>query len=397
MYKVLKFTGLFFLMLASCASQALTYRISHFVNKDGKNVYVFHDLHRDYMHNTISLNLHAQFLHMAKKLNAHVIAEDGDFYAGNNPVLLKYFAHQLQVNKMFKTKLSIADPKQQKVGWSCMMSEIVPAALKLGLTAESVEYRHARFAYEDQFEITAQDFINELDTVLQEITNYKYQPDDSYKKIIEDYHRASAIAGREKLKLLKSYSGFVNNDTSQVHKAYRSMFEKLYPLIDSKIIHAAHTTKNKNIFILTGGTHGKAVEEFFPTIGFIFQRARGPLSDSELDKGTNAALEIKLINQSADIIKQFFAMATPEEDLKKNGDRGDSKDAHKAEAQKAGDPAGATTAAAQSPANSAKQCAQCNSSLQKAFRCSQCKNSFYCSKECQRMHWPHHKGTCKKS
>jgi len=30
----------------------------------------------------------------------------------------------------------------------------------------------------------------------------------------------------------------------------------------------------------------------------------------------------------------------------------------------------------------------------KLLRCSRCKNAFYCGKQCQKMHWPIHKGKC---
>jgi hypothetical protein len=42
------------------------------------------------------------------------------------------------------------------------------------------------------------------------------------------------------------------------------------------------------------------------------------------------------------------------------------------------------------------QCAQCQKSStdQKLLKCSRCQNCYYCSKECQKIHWKLHKQIC---
>ncbi|KAG1842687.1 hypothetical protein C8R48DRAFT_737374 [Suillus tomentosus] len=40
------------------------------------------------------------------------------------------------------------------------------------------------------------------------------------------------------------------------------------------------------------------------------------------------------------------------------------------------------------------QCTQCQKTLDKPLKCSKCKGVWYCSKECQKKHWPAHKSAC---
>ncbi|KAG1778227.1 hypothetical protein EV702DRAFT_1094802 [Suillus placidus] len=40
------------------------------------------------------------------------------------------------------------------------------------------------------------------------------------------------------------------------------------------------------------------------------------------------------------------------------------------------------------------QCTQCQKILDKLLKCSKCKGVWYCSKECQKKHWPAHKSAC---
>ncbi|KAG2134485.1 hypothetical protein DEU56DRAFT_913672 [Suillus clintonianus] len=40
------------------------------------------------------------------------------------------------------------------------------------------------------------------------------------------------------------------------------------------------------------------------------------------------------------------------------------------------------------------QCTQCQKVLDKLLKCSKCKGVWYCSKECQKEHWPTHKSAC---
>ncbi|KAG1890860.1 hypothetical protein F4604DRAFT_1702769 [Suillus subluteus] len=40
------------------------------------------------------------------------------------------------------------------------------------------------------------------------------------------------------------------------------------------------------------------------------------------------------------------------------------------------------------------QCSQCQMSLEKPLKCAKCKSVWYCSKECQKKHWPTHKPRC---
>ncbi|KAG0694830.1 hypothetical protein DFH29DRAFT_1006001 [Suillus ampliporus] len=40
------------------------------------------------------------------------------------------------------------------------------------------------------------------------------------------------------------------------------------------------------------------------------------------------------------------------------------------------------------------QCTQCQKTLEKLLKCSKCKGVWYCSKECQKKHWPTHKQAC---
>ncbi|KAG1719280.1 hypothetical protein EDB19DRAFT_1786098 [Suillus lakei] len=40
------------------------------------------------------------------------------------------------------------------------------------------------------------------------------------------------------------------------------------------------------------------------------------------------------------------------------------------------------------------QCTQCQKTLDKLLKCSKCKGVWYCSKECQKKHWPAHKPAC---
>ncbi|KAG2031622.1 hypothetical protein BDR03DRAFT_972191 [Suillus americanus] len=40
------------------------------------------------------------------------------------------------------------------------------------------------------------------------------------------------------------------------------------------------------------------------------------------------------------------------------------------------------------------QCSQCQVSLEKPLKCAKCKSVWYCSKECQKKHWPTHKPRC---
>lgn len=40
------------------------------------------------------------------------------------------------------------------------------------------------------------------------------------------------------------------------------------------------------------------------------------------------------------------------------------------------------------------QCTQCQKRLEKLLKCAKCKSVWYCSKECQKKHWPKHKPTC---
>ncbi|KAG1782373.1 hypothetical protein EV702DRAFT_378204 [Suillus placidus] len=39
-------------------------------------------------------------------------------------------------------------------------------------------------------------------------------------------------------------------------------------------------------------------------------------------------------------------------------------------------------------------CTQCQMSLEKPLKCAKCKSVWYCSKECQKKHWPTHKSRC---
>ncbi|KAG2067525.1 hypothetical protein BDR04DRAFT_1104946 [Suillus decipiens] len=40
------------------------------------------------------------------------------------------------------------------------------------------------------------------------------------------------------------------------------------------------------------------------------------------------------------------------------------------------------------------QCTQCQTALEKPLKCTKCKSVWYCSKECQKKHWPTHKPRC---
>ncbi|KAG2150703.1 uncharacterized protein EDB93DRAFT_330431 [Suillus bovinus] len=40
------------------------------------------------------------------------------------------------------------------------------------------------------------------------------------------------------------------------------------------------------------------------------------------------------------------------------------------------------------------QCSQCQLALEKPLKCAKCKGVWYCSKECQKKHWPIHKPRC---
>jgi hypothetical protein len=42
-----------------------------------------------------------------------------------------------------------------------------------------------------------------------------------------------------------------------------------------------------------------------------------------------------------------------------------------------------------------RMCAHCHKVLTQPKKCSRCKHVYYCSVECQREHWPHHRGACR--
>lgn len=43
-----------------------------------------------------------------------------------------------------------------------------------------------------------------------------------------------------------------------------------------------------------------------------------------------------------------------------------------------------------------KTCSGCGCVAAKLSKCARCELVAYCSKECQKMHWPEHKGDCKR-
>ena len=43
-----------------------------------------------------------------------------------------------------------------------------------------------------------------------------------------------------------------------------------------------------------------------------------------------------------------------------------------------------------------RECFHCRQDVRKAYRCSKCKITYYCSRDCQLLHWAAHKHDCKR-
>lgn len=379
-------------ILWSTVNQATIFKITHFADTTGHHVYLFHDIHRDFAHQTISRHHKKLFLNFAKQHKAYVIAEDGDNYQGSHPELLKYIANEKLTNKKLEEATnSLTGARRDTIGWSSALSEIIDRTKESGLNGESIEFRKCWHAFENGFAITQRDYIVELEDAIKQVSSFKYPIEDKYKETIQHYFKHIVDDAQQQLTSLKAFAQ--TSDLSTFDFMYKIMDKKLYPIVDAIAIMGIYKTKiNKQTScVWTGGVHAQEIEKFLLTVGYAPASSVGALLPSieHLNRWGSSEQhpeEAAFLHKAATIFEQFEASDSSKKDTAE----------HKAKTAPRTVPV--STSAITLASTHLKKCSACSQEENpstKLLRCGGCKTTYYCSAPCQKTDWKNHKLLCK--